>query len=246
MSTDVEAIFASLVADRPNCDRTQLQIARRIAAMLADDSDLSASALSALLALLPEKPNADEPPLDYSRLTDKEFHLLDKLVAKAANKALPPAPFEEPKLRRRSPRERQAQELAVLLDNLEAESDAQRKLDWRRPWLASEDDLLNIRNCVVSLVGLVATDRAIFRYLIENAQYEARKEFRDREAADAPAAPAGSAANIAPTGPAADPANVITPPIQTWGVSTGPRDMGPQRSVAHHVRGDVPGWSRPT
>jgi hypothetical protein len=86
---------------------------------------------------------------------------------------------------------------------------------------------MDIRNCIVSLLGLVATESAIFRYLLDGREYEVRKEFTDREVA-APAAAAPGAA------PAADPGSNVVPIQQhTWGVHTAPRQ---------HI-GDAPfGW----
>ena len=203
MTTSVETIFASIVADRggaSNFDQTQLHIARRVAQMLADEGDLSPTALSALLALLPDKPSADAPEYDLSRLTDREFAALDKLCAKVADVTLPPAPEAEPRVRRRSPRERAAAELALLLDALEGEQDAARKANWRNVPPASDTDVQHVQNCITSLLGLVTWPRVAEPW-IENAVFTERKLWLDREAAEL----AARAAEV-PIAPTAEPA----------------------------------------
>jgi hypothetical protein len=120
MSDAVESIFGSIIADRgaSNFDATQLQIARRVAQMLADDGDLSATALNALMGLLPEKKAG--PEYDLSKLTDAEFATLDKLTAIAAGIA--PSKPEKPRQRpRRSYRQLYVEETVILFDQLAAQ-----------------------------------------------------------------------------------------------------------------------------
>jgi hypothetical protein len=170
MSDAAQDILQSLIRERGGAnrfDQTQLVVASKLAEMLASDATVSAPAIVALSGLLPAKPTAGEPEYDLSRLSDEEFAELDRLSAKAADATLPPAPVPEALLRLRTPRQRQAEELALLIDALEGEQEAARRANWRQPWSASDDDLMDIRNCIVALLGLVATESAIFRYLLD-------------------------------------------------------------------------------
>jgi hypothetical protein len=180
----VETVFASIVTDRgglSNFDQTALHVARRVAQMLADDSDLSASALSALMALLPAKSAAGDS-YDLSRLSDEEFAVLDRLTAKAADVALPPAPVPEVQLRLQSPRQREAERLAIMLDELEACAEAQRKVDWRRPWTATDEDVQAVRGAITSLIGLApVTERQIAEPWIDEAVLKERRTWLDKE-----------------------------------------------------------------
>jgi hypothetical protein len=226
MSADVETIFTSIVTDRgglSNFDQTALHVARRVAQMLADDSDLSASALSALMALLPAKPAAGEASYDLSRLTDEEFHLLDGLNAKASNTALPPALFVEPRWPKLSHRSLYITETVLLFDQLEAEIENARRKGQRTD--LPVEDLELVRNAVVGLLLDVAQPEQIFSYIAENAIYSERKTWLDREEATKAAAAAAPAVPAPEVKPEAAPQNVV--PL--WGafVTKRPHGSGP-------------------
>jgi hypothetical protein len=183
MSDAVEQIFAGLIADRGGIarfDETQRQICRRIAVMLSDDSaDLSASSLNVLLSLMPEKSAA--PELDLTKLSDKEFAELDRLTSIAAGvrASKPDKPRRAPL---RSPRERLAAELAILLDAIEATTDDYRRRDWRNVPAVSAEDVAAVRGAVSDVIGLAVSERAIAEPWIDEATYPLRTELAQRDA----------------------------------------------------------------
>lgn len=89
-------------------------------------------------------PNAG-PPWNLSLLTDKQFHVLEKLHAIATG-AKPPSPLRKPPPKPLTERETRAMEMARVLDVVDGE---QRKL--------TDDDLLAARNCLSSMLFPMAT-----------------------------------------------------------------------------------------
>jgi hypothetical protein len=231
----VESIFASILSDRGSAsrfDQTQLQVARRVAQMLADDGDLSATALSALLGLLPAKPSDTEPAWNLALLTDRELEQLDTLAAKATGTA---PPSVEPKRKgppRRSPRQREAEELALLLDMLEAEGDAARKKDWRRPYALTDDDAMHVRNSIVTMLGLVVLPRRLF-VEIESAEAARKESAVPAAVLDTPSAPVPPV--VEQPKPEQPPSNVT----QFAGLFTAPRRY-PGESRAEARTDDLP------
>jgi hypothetical protein len=74
---------------------TQLAMAHQLAVALTGPADSQTPRIVAQLTeLLPSRIVSDlppEPPIDWRRLTDSEFHLLDKLLAKLRDEKAPPA-----------------------------------------------------------------------------------------------------------------------------------------------------------
>jgi hypothetical protein len=168
MSDDaaVADIFRSLITERGGAaalDSTQRIVAMRVAEALASSAPLNAPTLNVLLSLLPPKPDADAAPYDLARLTDAEFAELDRLSAKAADVTLPPAPVPEVLLRPRSPRQCEAEQLAWLLDALEAEEDAARKVNWKNVPPVSDEDVAHVYAAITSLIGLApVTEQKVY------------------------------------------------------------------------------------
>jgi hypothetical protein len=242
MSADaVEQIFAGLVADRggmANFDRTQLQICRRVAVMLADDGDLSASALSALLALLPAKPSDSEPEYDFSKLSDKEFATLDHLTAVAAG-LKPPGP--QPKPRRapqRSYRQIWGEIYAIDVDQIEAEQENARRC--KRPWALSDDDRIAIANACQVFLGLLAKPETVWPHIEETATHNERKKWLDKQSVAVPAAAVLDA-------PAADPAATPVAPgavVPLFGAFIGKRHIPGESSRSEARTDDLPRGGR--
>jgi len=204
MSTDaVESIFSSLVADRGGAsqfDQTQLQIGRRVAQMLADDSDrISTQALGALMGLLPERPAKGEVAYDLSKLTAAEFAALDKLTAKAAG-LLPPTPEKVRRVPRRSARAWNGDDLVLLLDQLEAEIENGRRENWRQPYRLTDDDMRVLRNALGGVLSLVAQPIDIYRAEIEEVAARLAEQRRpvvdEIEPEPAPAPPRSNVVSI--------------------------------------------------
>jgi hypothetical protein len=74
---------------------SELAMAHQLALLLASPADVTtARTAAALVELLPARvlPAAEpEPPIDWNRLSDAEFHLLDKLLCKLRDEKAPPA-----------------------------------------------------------------------------------------------------------------------------------------------------------
>jgi hypothetical protein len=229
--SDAQALLDQIITERGGriaFDATALGVARRLANILASDSDGSAVAIAQLCELLPAKPSDTEPEYDLSKLTDAEFATFDRLSRKACG-LLPPSVEKVRRKPLRSYRGLYVEQTVLLLDQIEGEA-LNRQRRGERVDL-SDDDVLLIRGALEwLLVSLPTTPGEVFRYLIENAQYEVRKEFADREGA------ARAAVAAAPVVPAVDPApepkpsNVVTPPM--WGVVIGKRNVAGERSEA--------------
>jgi hypothetical protein len=185
MST-AEAIFASIISERgrERFDATQLAIARKLASLLsADDDNISASTIAALMALLPPKPEAlIDPPYDLSRLTDREFAMLDYLTSRAAGLAA-----EKPKRKRHSARATRAIDFAERIDRLAAPLREAKGESWK----LDQDEALAIRAAFCELVEPVATVTQIFEKDIHEAVV-ARRYF-ERQADKAANEAAGEA-----------------------------------------------------
>jgi hypothetical protein len=94
VSGDAQSIFEALLVERGGRDCfnvTSLAVANKLAALLAGDTDGTASQIAQLCELLPPKPSDTEPPWDLSKLTDRELDQLDKLSRKAIGLE-PPTP----------------------------------------------------------------------------------------------------------------------------------------------------------
>jgi hypothetical protein len=221
---DAQGIFEALVNERGGLDKlnaTELAIANKLATLLADNADVPGSTISALMSLLPKPLSADAPVYDLSKLTDKEFAMLDKLTAKAAG-LLPPSVEKPRRFPLRSDRERWAAIHAVAVDQIEAEKEAAFRA--RQPWSLSEDDRLAIYSACELFLGLIAQPGQIWPHIAEEAAYRVRKEFAGREELAAAAAvlavPAASAAAPKPELGS----NVVKP--AAWGARPAFGDFG--------------------
>jgi hypothetical protein len=165
-----ESIFTSIISERgrERFDATQLAIARKLASVLAaDDDNISASTIATLMALLPPKPEAPiDPPYDLTRLSDREFAMLDYLTSRAAGLAA-----EKPKRKRHSARAIRAIDLAERIDRLAAP----RRETKGESWKLDQDEALAIRASFCELVEPVATVTQIFEKDIHEAV--ARRNF---------------------------------------------------------------------
>jgi hypothetical protein len=124
---------------------TQLAIAHQLASALTGPADsATATTVARLTEMLPPVVTEDEgPPWDLTKLTDRQFHLLERLSAICRGEA-PPRRIRKPAPKPLTVRGERARELVNLLDGIEADG---RKLN--------DDDLLQVRNHVSDLLGLL-------------------------------------------------------------------------------------------
>jgi hypothetical protein len=115
----------------------QLLCARTIAMALDGELVIGPDRLQGLLAMLPSRP--DESGADLARLSDRELAQLRRLVAAARDDKRPPAPAP-----RQTTREHIAQELAQLLDRIDAKERKGRK--------PTDRELTRARSLATSLV----------------------------------------------------------------------------------------------
>jgi hypothetical protein len=209
--SDAQSLLDQIIAERGGIERfdaTGLGVARRLATLLASDSDGSASTIAQLCELLPSKPSADEGEWNLELLTDEQFKQFDRLCSIARGEK--PPSVEKPKpFRTRSRRERAAADLVRVLDRLEAAQDAARKA--KQPHALTDGDLGDIRNAIVGTIGLVTLPQYIFAAEVDHATFTERAKWqareREREAAEAAArtppiapvvAPAPADSNVIP------------------------------------------------
>jgi hypothetical protein len=98
MKDGVATLMDELLAERGGrsaFSASELAMAHQLALLLASPADVTtARTAAALVELLPARvlPAAEpEPPIDWNRLSDAEFHLLDKLLCKLRDEKAPPA-----------------------------------------------------------------------------------------------------------------------------------------------------------
>jgi hypothetical protein len=193
--SDAQALLDQIITERGGqqaFDATALGVARRLANILASDSDGSAAAIAQLCELLPAKPSNTEPPLDAAalgKLTDEQFKLYSQFVAIMTGEE-PPTP--EPPLPSRSSRQAMADMAAVAVNELEQRYNEAHRAG--RPWSLSDADLLLLRNAAHIFFGCMARPIDLYRAEIESAvetqyrnQAQARGLDEDRGGtADAP------------------------------------------------------------
>jgi hypothetical protein len=193
-----ETIFTSIISERgrERFDATQLAIARKLASLLAaDDDNISAATIATLVALLPPKPEPNDPPYDLTRLSDREFAMLDYLTSRAAGLVA-----EKPKRKRHSARAIRAIDLAERIDRLAAPRGEANGESWQ----LDQDEALSIRAAICELVEPVATVTQIFERDIHEAV--AAQRYFEREVDEAARQAAAKAAekpseSPAPPGP---------------------------------------------
>jgi hypothetical protein len=215
--SDVEVVFASLVAERGGrsaFDAVGLAAARGLAAILCAGSP-SASALSVLSDMLPSKQESGAP-YDLGRLNAKEFRLLDFLLARARGeiKGAPPP---------RSRSELQAQLLGHALARLEDGCKPVWAVGPRREPTA--DEVTEIRSLLDSLLWHVGLGNELLWPLERRSDYEAlvdrvKRAARESEAAGRGTAPSDeigtSDAPAAGAGPSAAEGAVVIPISEPW------------------------------
>jgi hypothetical protein len=129
---------------------TQLAIAHQLGSALTSPADsTTATTVARLTEMLPPVVTDDAPAWDLTKLSDRQFAMLEKLAAVATGQASPPR-LRKPPLPPETPRTIRARELADLLDKADSEG---------RP--LSESDLLQCRSHLSGLLGLLCTMSAL-------------------------------------------------------------------------------------
>jgi hypothetical protein len=184
--SDAQSIFEGLIAERGGRERfdvSGLAIANKLATLLASDTDGSAATIASLCELLPPKPTAGDETWDLSLLTDEQFKTLDRLCAIARGEK-PPTPEKSRKgPPKRSYREHLAHGLALLLDQLDGEEEAARRINWRDFPGPSAEDVAAVRGAISDLLGLTVMLHDVAAVEIEDARFVERKVWLDREEA---------------------------------------------------------------
>jgi hypothetical protein len=158
MSGDAAELLESILTEhggRAAFGTVQFAAARTLASALAQperggDPIGLAKAIDTLQGLLPPRPDPDAGPAwDLTNLSDKEFRVLERLHAVATGTA-PPSRTRTPRPPPETPRTIRARELADLLDKVDSEGHP-----------LSESDLLQCRNHLSGLLGLLCTMSAL-------------------------------------------------------------------------------------
>jgi hypothetical protein len=199
------ALFRDIVAEhggKSAFDAIQLGAARRLAQVLSEDADINAAIVSTLSGMLPPKAPI-EPSPDLTRLTDRQLAALDSLMA-VAHGERPPAP-ERPAPRRKSRSRRQvaADDLAVLCDQIEAETQSEHRR-------ASDDEMREIKNGLIALLPLAVNPLDLWPEQIDDMAHRLAADLAKAELAKAAESPAP-----APTQPPA-PAPSPSPSPSPW------------------------------
>jgi hypothetical protein len=154
MSGDAAELLESILTEhggRAAFGTVQFAAARTLASALAQpetggDPIGLAKAIDTLQGLLPPRPDPNAGAAwDLTKLSDKEFHVLERLHAVATGTA-PPSRTRTPRPPPETPRTIRARELADLLDKVNSEG--------RKP---TEAELTEVRNHLSGLMGLLGT-----------------------------------------------------------------------------------------
>jgi hypothetical protein len=221
MADGASAILEQLLAERggkAKFDVAALAAARALAQVLASD-DPSPRAISNLIELLPPKASRAGDALDLRLLTDKELDHFEYLVKRATG-----VEAERPQRPKYSERERDALELAQLIDGIEARST---EVERATPTAAELQAIKNLRvglsGFVVNLARIWAQSAGLLPAAPAAREITSEVPAAPVEAPAAEAAPAPPPANVVPLRPPPSPPG-YPPADWTAAGHYGPRD----------------------